>query len=173
MRQSEEILPIVDIDGNVTGKEKRSAFHFKEEKLLHPVIHMHFFNPRGELFLQFRSANKKVQPEKWDTAVGGHVSYGESIEEALSKESGEEIGINVDEAIFLKKYIWETEVERELVYLFYLVSDQIPVIDKTELADGRFWGILEIKRKMNAGIFTLNLEKEIGILDELYLLPPQ
>ena len=37
--------------------------------------------------------NKDIQPGKWDTAVGGHVDYGESVEDALFRETREELGI--------------------------------------------------------------------------------
>ncbi|MFW5820292.1 MAG: NUDIX hydrolase [Bacteroidota bacterium] len=167
MTQAEEILPIVDLDGKVTGKDKRSAFHFKEKKLLHPVVHLHLLNSRGELFLQFRPAHKKVQPGKWDTAVGGHVSYDESVELALEREGKEEIGVKTGNAIFLKRYLWETEIERELVYLYYMVSDQSPVIDRSELAGGRFWTRKEILRSMSRGVFTPNLERELEMLEEV------
>mgnify|MGYP006295394765 CR=1 FL=1 len=167
MTQAEEILPIVDMDGKVIGKDKRSAFHFKDKKLLHPVVHMHLFNFRGELFLQFRPAHKKVQPGKWDTAVGGHVSYGESIELALEREGKEEIGLNTGDALFMKRYLWETDIERELVYLYYMVSDQMPVVNKEELAGGRFWSREEISKSRGRGVFTPNLEREFELLGEV------
>lgn len=39
--------------------------------LLHPVVHLHLFNSRGELYLQKRPEWKDIQPGRWDTAVGG------------------------------------------------------------------------------------------------------
>ena len=42
--------------------------------LLHPVVHLHLFNSRGELYLQKRPEWKDIQPGRWDTAVGGHVA---------------------------------------------------------------------------------------------------
>ena len=54
--------------------------------LLHPVVHLHLFNSRGELYLQKRPEWKDIQPGRWDTAVGGHVDYGETVDEALRRE---------------------------------------------------------------------------------------
>ena len=51
--------------------------------LLHPVVHLHLFNSRGELYLQKRPEWKDIQPGRWDTAVGGHVDYGETVDEKL------------------------------------------------------------------------------------------
>ncbi len=57
----EEIFPLVDEDGNITGQAPRSVCH-NGSKLLHPVIHLHIFNSKGQLFLQKRSPLKDVQP---------------------------------------------------------------------------------------------------------------
>ena len=45
---SEEIFPIVDDSGNVIGKATRGECH-NGSRLLHPVVHLHVFNSRGEV----------------------------------------------------------------------------------------------------------------------------
>ena len=82
---SEEIFPVVDEAGKVVGSATRGECH-GGSKLLHPVVHLHVFDSDGRLFLQHRPAWKDIQPDKWDTAVGGHVDYGEGIAEALRSE---------------------------------------------------------------------------------------
>ena len=72
----EEWFPIVDEDGNTIGTALRSVCHDGKSMLLHPVVHLHFFNSKGELYLQKRSMSKDIQPGKWDTSVGGHVNPG-------------------------------------------------------------------------------------------------
>lgn len=67
----EEMFPIVDEQGNITGAATRGECH-NGSKLLHPVVHLHVFNSKGELYLQRRPDWKDIQPGKWDTAVGGH-----------------------------------------------------------------------------------------------------
>ncbi len=156
-----EWLPVVDEKGQVRGKAPRAMFHFRSEKLLHPVVHLHLFNSRGELYLQHRPLSKKVQPGKWDTAVGGHIAFGESVEKALRREMTEEIGIGGDQQVrLLEQYIWETDVERELVFMFYAVSDQQPRPDRHELDGGKFWTMKEIRALLGKDIFTPNFELE-------------
>lgn len=79
---SQERFPIVDERGTVIGSILRGDAH-NGSKTLHPVVHLHLFNSKGELFLQRRPEWKDIQPGKWDTACGGHIDYGESPEGAL------------------------------------------------------------------------------------------
>lgn len=78
-----ELLPIVAPDGTVVGKATRGECHNGQSMLLHPVVHLHVRNSQGEVFLQHRPSWKTIQPNRWDTAVGGHVDFGETIEASL------------------------------------------------------------------------------------------
>lgn len=158
---NEEIFPLVDEEGNVIGQALRSECH-NGSKVLHPVIHLHVFNSKGELFLQYRSKMKDIQPDKWDSSVGGHIDLGELPEEAAHREAREEIGLNNLEIFYIQKYIIETDVERELTYCFYAQTDQIPEIDRNEVEDGRFWTIDEIKAEIGKGVFTPNFELDFN-----------
>jgi hypothetical protein len=86
-----ELFPVITEEGVVTARTTRAVCH-SGAMWLHPVVHLHIFNSRGELYLQRRSMKKDIQPGKWDTAVGGHVDYGEQIETALRREAREELG---------------------------------------------------------------------------------
>ena len=77
MDNMEERFPLVDEEGTVVGVATRGACH-NGSRLLHPVVHLHVFNAKGELYLQKRPEWKDIQPGKWDTAVGGHMDYGET-----------------------------------------------------------------------------------------------
>ena len=68
MDNQQEIFPIVDEAGQVTGSATRGECH-SGSKLLHPVVHLHVFNSKGEVYLQRRPEWKDIQPGKWDTAV--------------------------------------------------------------------------------------------------------
>ena len=87
---NQEMFPLVDERGNIIGAATRGECH-NGSKLLHPVIHLHVFNSKGELYLQKRPEWKDIQPGKWDTSVGGHVDLGESVENGA--ETGSARGI--------------------------------------------------------------------------------
>lgn len=159
---SQEIFPVVDERGNVVGRATRGECH-SGSMLLHPVVHLHLFNSRGELYLQRRPDWKDIQPGKWDTAVGGHIDYGESVEEALRREVREEIGLTDFTPEFLRSYVFSSSRERELVNAFRAVTDITPNPSE-ELDGGRFWTSEEIAQAIGKGILTPNLENELALL---------
>ena len=55
----EEMLPIVDEQGNIVGAATRGECHDGSKKL-HPVVHLHVFNSKGELYLQKRPEWKDI-----------------------------------------------------------------------------------------------------------------
>lgn len=116
-----EMVPLVDGDGNVIGCSTRHDVHCGT-KLLHPVVHLHIKNSQGDIMLQKRSFEKKIQPGKWDTFVGGHVDFGESVKDALMRESEEEVGVDATDSSFVVCYEFESDIERELVNVYMLKS---------------------------------------------------
>lgn len=156
--QQEEWVPLCDEDGTIVGSAPRSAVH-NGSKLLHPVVHLHVTSDKG-ILLQKRPMHKLIQPGKWDTAVGGHVDPGETIEKALLRETSEEIGLRQFEARFIKKYVWESQVERELVFVFATSHDGPFQLPEEEVDELRFWSIEEIKANMGQSVFTPNFEHE-------------
>lgn len=159
MDNQQEIFPIVDENGKVTGSATRGECH-SGSMLLHPVVHLHVFNSNGDVYLQRRPDWKDIQPGKWDTAVGGHIDYGETPEEALHREVLEELGITDFIPELVDKYVFESKRERELVYVSRTIYDGEIRPSTEELDGGRFWTIQEIREAMGEGVFTPNFESE-------------
>lgn len=155
----EEWLPIVNEKGEVEGCAPRKKCH-SGIKFLHPVVHLHIINGNGDVFLQKRSMKKDLLPGKWDTAVGGHVCAGESIENALKRETQEELGITNFQAIFIGKYIWESTQEKELVFSFICQKHTDICINNDEVDEGRFWNNSEILKGIQTGEITPNFAHE-------------
>ena len=159
----DEWLPVVNEKGEVVGKATRRSCH-SGSMLLHPVVHLHLINERGDIYLQKRSMKKDLLPGMWDTAVGGHVGLGEKIEDALKRETSEELGITKFKARFLCSYVWESSRERELVFPFLCTSHDAIHINNDEVDEGGFWSRKEIEQNMNANIFTPNFLHEYNRL---------
>ena len=156
------MFPVVDEQGNITGAATRGECH-NGSKLLHPVVHLHVFNSQGELYLQKRPAWKDIQPGKWDTAVGGHVDLGESVEMALRREVREELGITEFTPEAVKTYVFESARERELVFVHKTVYNG-SITPSDELDGGRFWSPEEIRENIGKEVFTPNFEKECKLV---------
>lgn len=153
-----EIFPVVDADGTVIGKATRGECH-GGSFLLHPVVHLHVFDRTGRLYLQKRPEWKDIQPGRWDTAVGGHIDYGEELIDALRREAREELGIEEFSPVYIDRYVFESSREKELVNVFACRVDKDPV-PSDELDGGRFWTIAEIEASLGKDILTPNFESE-------------
>jgi isopentenyldiphosphate isomerase len=170
----EESFPLVNEQGDLIGKASRKLCH-SGSFLLHPVVHLHVFNTAGQLFLQKRSLEKDIQPGMWDTSVGGHVDYEETLGNsdwvlpALLREAREELGIIGFTPVFVMRYLFRSAFECELVHTYYTVSDGSVVVDPVEISEGRFWDRSEILANLGKGVFTPNFEGEIVKVLEVFL----
>ena len=122
----------------------------------------------GEIYLQRRGMNKSLLPGYWDTAVGGHVSFGESIGEALRREAGEELGLWDFNPIPMVEYIFDGNGEREFVHSFAIVGDFKPSPDPSEVSEGRWWSPREIEQNFDRCVLTPNFEQEYRRLENAF-----
>lgn len=156
-----EMFPVVDPQGLVIGQMTRNYAH-GGSRLLHPVIHLHILNRAGQLYLQRRALDKDLLPGYWDTAVGGHVVYGESVEEALYREAEEELHFHDFNPTAVETYVYESVREEELVHVFACVGDFQPRPDGVEVIAGRFWDFKEIEDNLGKSVLTPNFEQEFA-----------
>lgn len=159
MDNKKEMFPEVDEQGNIIGALSRAEAHGGSRRL-HPVVHLHLFNSKGELYLQRRPMWKDIQPGRWDTATGGHVDLGENVQQALRREVREELGVTSFTPEAMCHYVFESDKERELVYVHKTVYDGPVTPNDEELDGGRFWTMEEINAALGQGVFTPNFEQE-------------
>jgi isopentenyldiphosphate isomerase len=91
---------LIDVLDENTG-EKTSKVISKNEAhktgIWHGSIHILIVNnDRNKTLLQKRCAEKKLYPNMWDIAVGGHISAGEDDITSAKRELEEELGLNPD-----------------------------------------------------------------------------
>ena len=158
-----EWFPVVEPSGLVVGRSTRQYCH-SGAKPLHPVIHIHIIDRYSRIYLQKRSMKKDIQPGKWDTAVGGHVSYGEGIVEAVYREASEELGFTEFNPIWLETYLFESEIEKEMVNIFAVVGSYDLHPDLEEVDEGRWWNLEDIDASLGKGVFTPNFESEFTMI---------
>jgi len=135
-------------------------------------VHLQIVDGHGGMYLQKRAGDKEIQPGKWDSAVGGHVTAGEDLDAALSRELREELGVTklALEASGARvepilRYRWDTEVESELVFSFIVTYGGPFAPDGREVEEGRFWSFADIRANIGMGLFTPNFEHEYGLIE--------
>lgn len=153
-----EMLPVVEETGIVIGQASRSWCH--KNGLLHPVVHLHLINRNGDVFLQKRGPSKDLYPGLWDTAVGGHVDFGESLEAALFRESEEELGFTLYNPVLLEAYVYSFKNEREWIVVYAAVGNFELSPCNAEVSEGRWWKMHEIEDNLGKSVFTPNFEQE-------------
>lgn len=159
--QSEEgeFLPVVEQSGLVVGRVSRSYCH-NNGRLLHPVVHLFIIDRMARLYLQKRSMEKAVMPGLWDCSAGGHVDYGETLVEALMRESCEELKLTRFNPVYIGNYVYESESENELVAIFAAVGSFVLTPAPEEISEGRYWSFAEVDKSMGKGVFTPEFEIE-------------
>ena len=102
-----EFLPIVNERGNIVGRAMYVELH-KGNKMLHPVVHLHVINGKGETTRLY-----------W-----WHVAFGDTPEKTLKRKMVEILGLSGVKPILKRQYIREAKTEKELVYVFTVVSEE-------------------------------------------------
>ena len=101
-----EFLPIVNERGNIVGRAMYVELH-QGNKMLHPVAHLHVMNGEGETTRRY-----------W-----WHVAFGDTPEKTLKRKMAETLGLSGANPKLKRQYIRETKAEKELVYVFTVVSE--------------------------------------------------
>ena len=102
-----EFLPIVNERGNIVGRAMYVELH-KGNKMLHPVAHLHVINGKGETTRRY-----------W-----WHVAFGDTPEKTLKRKMEETLGLSGVKPKLKRQYIRDAKTERELVYVFTVVSEE-------------------------------------------------
>lgn len=163
-----EWVPIVEPSGLVYGKAPREWCH-SGVKALHPVVHLNIIDRESNIYLQKRAITKDLFPGLWDTAVGGHISYGEQAQDALYREAEEELGLTAMNPVLLDTYIWEGETEKELVFAYAIVGHPKLTPNMAEISCGQWWTVRELEKSLRKGRFTPNFEYEYARLKSALL----
>jgi len=160
----EWLTRVSDDDSEVLGAVARHKVH-GNPALVHRSVHVLVLHPDGTgLLLQKRSALKDMHPGQWDTSVGGHVGFGQSYEEAASREAEEELGLALAPSdltpLHLLKYRGADESENTQTYLCVHGGPFVP--EPSEIDALRFWTRAEIEAELGKGTFTPNFELEFA-----------
>lgn len=126
----DEQVDIVTMDGKYLKTVSKSTAH--QEGLLHKTVIAELINSRGE-FCFVRQAGDKQDAGQFVSPVGGHVSAGESDEQAFIRECQEECGINPKDYKLVGRTIYNREVigrkENHFFIVYEIYTDQDPILN--------------------------------------------
>jgi isopentenyldiphosphate isomerase len=91
----EELLDLVNENDQVIGSLSRKDVYAKGLRN-YRVVHAFIIDSEGRLWIPRRVTTKKLYPNGLDYSIAGHVESGESYEEALLKESREEVNLDLN-----------------------------------------------------------------------------
>ena len=102
-----EFLPIVNERGNIVGRAMYVELH-QGNKMLHPVAHLHVINGEGVTKRRY-----------W-----WHVAFGDTPEKTLKRKMAKTLGLSGANPKLKRQYIRDAKTEKELVYVFTVVSEE-------------------------------------------------
>src|SRR5215468_8195029 len=116
-----ESLILVDEADREVGHLDKARCH-QGHGVLHRAFSLLIFNGNGELLLQQRAATKRLWPLYWSNSCCSHPRRAESMEAAIHRRLGEELGVSCP-LHFLFKFQYQAQfdaagAERELCSVF-------------------------------------------------------
>jgi isopentenyl-diphosphate delta-isomerase type 1 len=156
----QELFIVVDKNDNILEYRTRYECHH-DKSLIHRTVGVLIYNRHGELLLQKRSLTKDLDPGLWGVSVGGHVTKGQTDEEAAMREMKEELGIST-RIHPLKKWIMYSKWETERGMLYTAIYDGPFNPDPVEVDHVEFFAVSRLPKDLSqAAELTL---REAGII---------
>ncbi len=155
-----ELFDILNENGIKTGLQKpRVAVHQNGD--WHRSVHVWIINPRGEVLVQKRAADKDTAAGAWDISCAGHISAGDDSLTTAEREIGEELGVPIDTnslayLFTIKRHMDHTDsafIDNEFndVYI-YVIDANVDIFtpDATETQEVAFVPIADLEKYVNS-----------------------
>ena len=127
----DELVDVIDENGEILKVVEKRLAH--TEGLLHKCVISQVINSQGQWLMVLQSKSRQ-DAGQYVSPVGGHVTSGETEDEALKREAFEELGLTgeikfeyVNRAIFNREVIGRKENHLFVMYKIY--SDAQPILN--------------------------------------------
>lgn len=171
MSQPEEVI-LVDTDNNVIGYMEKMKAH--KQKILHRAFSLFLINDKNEILLQKRASTKYHSPNLWTNTCCSHPRKNEKLENAVSRRTFEELGINIANHKNIFDFVYEAKLEfdlweNEFDHVFICKQNLLKIpFSEEEISEVRWMKLDDIisDRNTNESIYTSWFKI---ILDKHYL----
>ena len=148
----EELILVDELDREI-GRKTKSECH-SGNGVLHRAFSIFVFNGDDELLLQQRAPSKPLWPSYWSNTCCSHPRHGESMEHAVSRRLGQELGFECP-LEFLYKFKYHAQYgalgsEHEYCWVYYGRYDGPVDVNVNEIADWRYVGIDALESELES-----------------------
>ncbi|MFY7965568.1 MAG: isopentenyl-diphosphate Delta-isomerase [Chitinophagaceae bacterium] len=154
---TQEVVLVNELD-EVLGTLDKNEAH--QKGLLHRAVSVVILNSKNEMLLQRRATTKYHSASLWTNAACTHPYLNEPPIKAAERRLQQEMGIEL-ELEFAFKFIYKVTlengmIENELDYVYFGVTDKLPVLNRDETDDYKYINITEIENEIqvNANSYT-------------------
>ena len=144
----DEMVDVVDEQTKTLYQISKGEAHKKG--LLHKTVVSNIIDSKGNWVL-VRQAPDRQDAGKFVYPVGGHVTAGETNEEALAREANEEVGFTEINSNFKKRFIYYREVLERIenhFFIFYEILNDQDLILGNEAVDFKRFNVDELKKEV-------------------------
>ncbi|MBB6174653.1 isopentenyl-diphosphate delta-isomerase [Nocardiopsis mwathae] len=137
---SAELVVLLDENLERCGVADKMSVH-TEETPLHLAFSCYIRDGYGRFLMTRRALSKKTWPGVWTNSCCGHPAPGETMEEAVRRRVGEELGLKVEQVeAALPEFRYravsaEGIVENEFCPVFWALATDDPAPDPAEVAE--------------------------------------
>lgn len=120
---TEEMFDIVDVNNQLTGRQKPRSLVHKENEDWHRVAAIWIVNDKHQILCQLRSRKKDKDPGVWQANFGGHLKAGQTYAENAVEELKEEIGLAVSASSLVTLHVSINPIHKHFAQVFVLPWD--------------------------------------------------
>ena len=141
----DELLDVVDEKDRVISQQKRSLV--KAQKLNHRISHVWVFCEE-KLLICKRPRTIESHPNQWTSTAGGHVNTNETYAQAATRESLEELGLNLNlkRAFNLRFECLDSSLRFIDLWYAYVEDISSLIFDSKEICDNKLISFEELER---------------------------
>lgn len=156
-----EYVVLLDERGRAIGQQDKAVVHHARTPL-HLAFSCHLVDRDGRVLLTRRALSKRTWPGAWTNSVCGHPAPGESLEDAVRRRAGFELGTALEEVdVMLPEFRYQAVdasgvVENEICPVFRAVAVEPIDANPDEVAEWHWAWPDEVARAVSSTPFVFS-----------------